>query len=91
MTLRCDFVINFGSVVQLTIPIYNLHYYLPGAPPRLKTHVAGESLLNDGAAIVFFFIFLEMFVNEFGIPGFGESIDFAEGVRVRYNFKKTFP
>jgi NhaP-type Na+/H+ or K+/H+ antiporter len=79
-------VITFGSVIQLTI---NLHYYLPGAPPRLKTHVAGESLLNDGAAIVFFFIFLKMFVFEFGIPGVGESVDWGEGIRVRYDLKKS--
>ena len=85
MTMRCDFVITFGSVVQLTI---NLNYYLPGAPPRLKTHVAGESLLNDGAAIVFFFIFLDMFLYESG--NVGESVDFAYGVKVRYVLKEFF-
>lgn len=56
---------------------------ISGAPPRLTTHIAGESLLNDGAAIVFFFIFKDLYLNGIGIDGLGKEIDFAEGVVVR--------
>ena len=28
-----------------------------GAPPRLQMHISGESLLNDGAAVLFYNIF----------------------------------
>ena len=58
-----------------------LHYL--GAPPRLTTHIAGESLLNDGAAIVFFSIFSSIYLSETGIPGMGEEIGWAKGVTVR--------
>ena len=51
-----------------------------GAPPRLKVHVAGESLLNDGSAIVFFLIFKDRFLNELGIPGVGEDVDWGSGI-----------
>jgi NhaP-type Na+/H+ or K+/H+ antiporter len=51
-----------------------------GAPPRLKTHIAGESLLNDGSAIVFYSIFSQKFFYELGIDDFGEDVDFSRGV-----------
>jgi NhaP-type Na+/H+ or K+/H+ antiporter len=35
-----------------------------GAPVRLKMHIAGESLLNDGSAIVFFTIFSSLYLTE---------------------------
>ena len=41
--------------------------------------MAGESLLNDGSAIVFFFIFSERFLYELGIPGVGEDVDWGTG------------
>ncbi len=53
---------------------------LTGAPPRLKTHIGGESLLNDGSAIVFFSIFSQRFYAELGVEGFGSDVDLAEGV-----------
>lgn len=53
---------------------------MTGAPPRLKTHIGGESLLNDGSAIVFFSIFSQRFYAELGVEGFGSDIDLAEGV-----------
>ena len=50
-----------------------------GAPPRLKIHIGGESLLNDGSAMVFFSIFSALFLYEMGIAGVGREIDLAEG------------
>jgi len=50
-----------------------------GAPPRLKTHVSGESLLNDGSAIVFFSIFSAMFLLELGVDGVGEDFNGGSG------------
>ena len=59
----------------------------PGAPPRLKTHIAGESLLNDGAAIVFFSIFSQKFLSELDIAGLGKDVGGAEGVKVRHEMR----
>lgn len=53
-----------------------------GAPPRLKIHISGESLLNDGSAFVFFTIFSSIFLTELGIPGLGEDIDVARGFAI---------
>ena len=50
-----------------------------GAPPRLKIHIGGESLLNDGSAMVFFSIFSALFLYEMGIAGVGSEIDLAGG------------
>mmetsp|Transcript_21895 Transcript_21895/g.49949 ORF Transcript_21895/g.49949 Transcript_21895/m.49949 type:complete len:1315 (+) Transcript_21895:90-4034(+) len=35
-----------------------------GAPKKLATLIEGESLMNDGSAVVFFFIFLDMVATE---------------------------
>ena len=51
-----------------------------GAPPRLQTHIAGESLLNDGAAVVFFQIFSARFFHEMGVEGVGEEIGWSRGI-----------
>jgi len=39
-------------------------------------------LLNDGAAIVFFAIFVERYLFELGIPDLGEDIDLAQGCAI---------
>ena len=39
-----------------------------------KIHIAGESLLNDGSAVVFYHIFSSRFFYELGVHGFGENI-----------------
>lgn len=45
-----------------------------GASPRLKAHISGESLLNDGSVIVFFSIFVLKYLYELGIDGIGEGM-----------------
>ncbi|KAL3921299.1 MAG: hypothetical protein SGILL_002818 [Bacillariaceae sp.] len=78
-----NLAMTFGSILSATDPVAVAALLEEvGAPPRLKTHVAGESLLNDGAAIVFFAIFSEKFYYELGIPEFGEDVDLAEGVKL---------
>ena len=48
----------FGSILSASDPVMVAALLEQvGAPPHLKVHIAGESLLNDGAAIVFFAIF----------------------------------
>lgn len=75
--------LTFGSILAATDPVAVAALLEEvGAPPRLTTHIAGESLLNDGAAIVFFSIFSSIFFSEIGIPGLGEEIDFAKGVKL---------
>lgn len=55
----------FGAILSATDPVAVAALLEEvGAPPRLKTHVAGESLLNDGAAIVFFKIFETLYLFE---------------------------
>jgi len=51
-----------------------------GAPPRLQLLISGESLMNDGTAIVFFTIFSELFFYELGIPGLGRDIGVGDGI-----------
>lgn len=76
-----NLAMTFGSILSATDPVAVAALLEEvGAPPRLKTHIAGESLLNDGSAIVFFAIFSEKFYSELNIPGFGEEVDFAKGV-----------
>jgi NhaP-type Na+/H+ or K+/H+ antiporter len=48
-----------------------------GAPPRLQMHLAGESLLNDGSAVVFFSIFSTQYLSQIGISD--NAADFASG------------
>ena len=44
-----------------------------GASPRLKVHVSGESLLNDGSVLVFYSIFVARFLFELGVDGVGQG------------------
>lgn len=52
-----------------------------GAPPRLRVHIAGEALLNDGSAIVFYSIFVQRVLADLHVEGIGEEIGWAEGFR----------
>ncbi|GKZ01050.1 hypothetical protein MPSEU_001056700 [Mayamaea pseudoterrestris] len=71
----------FGSILSATdtVSVAALMNEL-GASPRLKVHVSGESLLNDGSVIVFYSIFTLRYLYELGIEGVGEEVDFALGV-----------
>jgi len=42
-------------------------------------HVSGESLMNDGSAVVFYNIFSARFLFELGINGIGSDIGWGEG------------
>lgn len=76
-----DLAMTFGSILAATDPVAVAALLEEvGAPPRLKIHVAGESLLNDGSAIVFFTIFSERFFHELGFDDIGEEIDLKKGV-----------
>ena len=71
---------TFGSILSATDPVaVSSLLDEVGAPPRLKIHIGGESLLNDGSAMVFFSIFSALFLYEMGIAGIGREIDLAEG------------
>lgn len=72
-----------GSILAATDPVAVAALLQEvGAPPRLQVMIAGESLLNDGSAIVFFSIFSERYFAELGIEGFGEDIDVAKGIAI---------
>ncbi|GKY99732.1 hypothetical protein MPSEU_000927200 [Mayamaea pseudoterrestris] len=72
---------TFGSILSATDPVAVAALLNElGAPPRLKIHISGEALLNDGSAIVFFSIFVLRFLYELGIAGVGEDVGVARGV-----------
>jgi NhaP-type Na+/H+ or K+/H+ antiporter len=72
---------TFGSILAATDPVAVAALLDEvGAPPRLKVHVGGESLLDDGSAIVFFTIFSARYFFELGYPGLGEEVDLAKGI-----------
>mmetsp|Transcript_9508 Transcript_9508/g.22386 ORF Transcript_9508/g.22386 Transcript_9508/m.22386 type:complete len:166 (+) Transcript_9508:2-499(+) len=75
----------FGAILAATDPVaVAAPLDEVGAPPRLKTHIAGESLLNDGAAIVFFSIFVGRYfyedLQDIGGREHSEDIDLTRGV-----------
>ena len=47
-----------------------------------QIHVSGESLMNDGSAVVFYNIFSLRFLSEMDIKGVGKDVDWAEGFRM---------
>ena len=70
-----------GSILSATDPVAVAALLNEvGAPPRLKLHISGESMFNDGSAIVFYRIFSDRFLNELGIAGLGSDVGLAEGV-----------
>lgn len=76
-----DLCMLLGSILAATDPVaVAVLLNELGAPPRLRTHIAGESLLNDGAAVVFFQIFRARFVHSMGIEGVGEEIGWLRGI-----------
>lgn len=76
-----DLCMLLGSILAATDPVAVAVLLKElGAPPRLQTHIAGESLLNDGAAVVFFKIFSARFFHEMGVEGVGEEIGWGRGI-----------
>lgn len=76
-----DFAMTFGAILSATDPVAVAALLeAVGAPPRLQVHIAGEALLNDGAAIVFFDIFAERYLAGLGVEGVGEAIGLKEGI-----------
>ena len=71
---------TFGSILSATDPVA-VSAFLEDvkAPPRLKVHIEGESLLNDGSAMVFYTLFSTLFLSELGVVGVGQSINIAQG------------
>ncbi|KAL7534390.1 hypothetical protein ACHAWF_004818 [Thalassiosira exigua] len=79
----CSFnlCMTFGSILSATDPVaVSAFLEEVGAPPRLKVHIEGESLLNDGSAMVFYTIFSKRFLWELGVLGVGKSISVAQGL-----------
>lgn len=75
--------LTFGSILAATDPVaVSALLNEVGAPPRLKMHISGESLLNDGSAVVFYTLFSGLFLAELGIDGLGEELTFGEGVAI---------
>jgi len=75
-----DLCMTFGAILGATDPVAVAVLMNDlGAPSRLKVHIAGESLLNDGSAMVFFTIFSLRFFYELGIDGFGEDVGWLRG------------
>jgi len=76
-----DFSFNLamvlGAILSATDPVsVTSTLNEVGAPPRLRMLIQGESMLNDGSAIVFFSIFTQLFLAEQGV---GQDVDVAEG------------
>jgi len=71
---------TLGSILAATDPVAVAALLNEvGAPPRLKMHISGESLLNDGSAVVFWSIFSALFMHELGI-GLGEQFSIGGGL-----------
>ena len=75
-----DLCMTFGAILAATDPVaVAVLLNELGAPPRLKMHISGESLMNDGSAVVFFTIFSHRFFYELGVNGVGEDIGWGKG------------
>lgn len=47
------------------------------APPRLQMHIGGESLINDGSALVFYVIFTKQYISDLNLD---DGVTLGEGV-----------
>lgn len=60
--------LTVGSILASTDPVAVAAVLKQAdAPPRLQMHIGGESMLNDGAAVVFYLIFSTQFLVELGL------------------------
>ncbi|MFH2039034.1 MAG: Na+/H+ antiporter [Chloroflexota bacterium] len=71
----------FGALVSATDPVAVVALFRSmGAPKRLQVLLEGESLFNDGTAIVLFYIMLA-FAGVTGLQGFeGEQVTLVTGI-----------
>jgi NhaP-type Na+/H+ or K+/H+ antiporter len=78
-----NLAMTFGAILSATDPVA-VFVMLDdvGAPPRLKMHIGGESVLNDGSSYVFYTIFSLLFFLELGVEGLGSEVDLGEGVAI---------
>jgi len=77
-----NLAMTFGSILAATDPVAVAALLGEvGAPPRLTMHISGESMFNDGSAMVFFDIFARLFLNELNIDGLGDTVSIAEGFK----------
>lgn len=75
-----DLCLTFGAILAATDPVAVSALMTElGAPSRLKIHIAGESLLNDGSAVVFYHIFSRRFFRELGLEAVGEDVGWLRG------------
>ena len=82
-----NFAMTFGSILTATDPVaVSALMHEVGAPPRLQIHVGGESMFNDGSAVVFYTIFSGMYLLDMGqeldISGIGTAVDVAKGFAI---------
>lgn len=58
-----------GSVLSATDPVAVVALLKElGASPKFGTLIEGESLLNDGTAMVFYLLFYDMTIGKIGTP-----------------------
>jgi NhaP-type Na+/H+ or K+/H+ antiporter len=78
-----NLAMTFGAILSATDPVA-VFVMLDdvGAPPRLKMHIGGESVLNDGSSYVFYTIFSLLFFLELGVAGLGSEVDLGKGTAI---------
>lgn len=65
-----EFAMVFGSILSATDPVAVVSLLNDlGAPPALTLTISGESMFNDGTAIVLFNLFLSLYSKNESIPG----------------------
>lgn len=70
--------LTFGAILSATDPVAVCALLNEvAAPPRLRMHISGEALMNDGSAVVFFTVFSALFLYELDI-GLGKDASVGE-------------
>ena len=65
-----NFSMVLGSILAATDPVAVVALLNElGAPPKLTMIISGESMANDGTAIVLFNLFLSLYNKEMNVPG----------------------